>query len=90
MLVAAAEGCLELFIVGDDAALYRAWQAEPGGDFGAWQGLGGSWDARYIPVAATNADGRLEVFTTGADGTIWHRWQAHRGGDFGPAQPLDR
>ena len=80
-LVAATEGRLELFSIGEDGALYRAAQAESGGEFG-------DWAACCAPVAATHADGRLEVFTTDATGAVWHRWQTHPGGDFGPAQPL--
>ena len=86
-LVAAA-GRLELFIIGDDGALYRAAQDAAGGEFGGWQRLDGDWDARFAPVGGVNADGRLEVFTADLAGMIWHRWQMHPGGDFGPAQRL--
>jgi hypothetical protein len=74
---------LEIFIVGNDGALYHRWQERPGGSWnGKWESLGGKWPEASDPVVVVNADGRLEVFMVGNDKELYHRWQESSGGKW--------
>jgi hypothetical protein len=69
-----ADGRLEVFLRGNDANLYHAWQtASNSPSWSPWTLLGVSW--HYDPVVAANADGRLELFVVGDDTQLWHCWQ---------------
>jgi hypothetical protein len=67
-----ADGRLEVFVQGNDGALWHIWQTAPNNGWSGWQSLGG-WIT--TPVVGQNADGRLEVFARGSDGALWHIWQ---------------
>lgn len=74
------DGRLEVFVTGDDGALWHNWEINPGkgGGWNGWSSLGipstiGSID-KFNSVGV-NLDGRLEVFTRGSDGMLWHTWQ---------------
>lgn len=67
------DGRLEVFVVGNDRALWHVYQARPGrAPWSAWASLGGQV---AFPLAARHLDGRLEVFVVWRDQALWHRWQ---------------
>ncbi|MDQ4074334.1 MAG: hypothetical protein M3162_08550 [Thermoproteota archaeon] len=75
------DGRLEVFVVGNDKALYHRWQESPGGRWnGNWESLGGNWPDGSDPVVVLNSDGRLEVFMVGTNKELYHRWQESPGG----------
>jgi hypothetical protein len=80
-----ADGRLELFARGVDAALWHTWQVAQNDVYSDWASLGGMIAAGVTPAVALNADGRLEVFVVGGwDGIMYHRWQdAPNGGWVG-------
>ena len=78
-----SDGRLEAAVlVGDDGAIWHAWQTEPGKGWSEWRSLGrpelrtglSPWSVPSTPAMMVNADGRLELFTL-AEGAVWHRWQ---------------
>jgi hypothetical protein len=83
VVIHAHDSRLEIFIVGNDGALYHRWQERPGGSWnGKWESLGGKWPEASDPVVVVNADGRLEVFMVGNDKELYHRWQERPGGSW--------
>ena len=72
-----ARGRLELFVVGDDAALWHRCQTAPNGGWSRWVSHGAPELAGLMgsPVVVPSEDGRLELFVVGTDGALWHRWQ---------------
>jgi len=68
-----ADGRLEVFARGTDAALWHIWQTARSNGWSGWGSLGGWITGRNAVVR--NADGRLEIFVRGADGALWHQWQ---------------
>jgi hypothetical protein len=68
-------GRLELFVVGQDNALWHIWQDDQGEWSSGWQSIGGS--VTGIPGVGKNPDSgaRLEVFAKGTDTALWHVWQ---------------
>jgi hypothetical protein len=82
------DGCLELFIVASDGALWRRRQHIPGGGWSDWSSLGspdgGFSDLCDVGVGAT-ADGRPLVVAMPGEGTdVWQREQSLRGDDWSP------
>src|SRR5205823_2962193 len=78
-----ADGRLEAFAIGTDAALWHAWQLPAGGGWSGWDPLGAPPGVTlFAPAAGRNADGRLEVFAVGDQDTLWHRWQVSPGGGW--------
>jgi hypothetical protein len=69
-----ADGRLEVFVRGDDNALWHIWQAAPNNGWSGWASLGGSLPGD--PVVFQNQDARVEVFARGDDSALWHIWQA--------------
>ncbi len=67
-----SSGELNVFCIGDDAALWTLRQDDGTG----WKSLGGRIDRLAV---GTNADGRLEVFARGDDQALWHIWQTPTG-----------
>ena len=65
-------GCLEVFVIGGDNALWHKWQTTPSDGWSGWASEGG-----YLMdlTLGKNADGRLEVFVIGGDNSLWHKWQ---------------
>lgn len=78
-----ADGCLEVFTVASDNALWHRKQTTCGVDWGNWASLDQPFPGLngYTAVAA-NKDTRLEVFCTGIDGAIWHKWQVTPNGTW--------
>ncbi|MGO8670747.1 MAG: hypothetical protein ACLQVD_05205 [Capsulimonadaceae bacterium] len=73
------DGRLEVFVRGEDNALWHIWQTLPhAGPWSPWASLGSPLDRGITsdPAVFTNSDGRLEVFARGADNALWHNWQA--------------
>jgi hypothetical protein len=72
---------LEVFVLGDDNALWHTWQMDKALTWSDWESLGNPpvnvRAADHLAVG-TNQDGRLEVFVMGQDGAIWHIWQTRR------------
>jgi len=87
-----ADGRLEVAVIGEDLAVWHAWQREPGRDWTSWHSLElpggkevisrpeGARPPDATPALAGNADGRLEVFAVREDLTVWHRKQRLEGG----------
>jgi len=67
------DGRLEVFVRGDDNAVWHIWQTAPNNGWSGWASLGGNIPA--VPVVFPNADLRLEVFARGDDNGLWHIWQ---------------
>src|SRR4051794_15523461 len=63
------DGALELFVIGNDHALWHQRESRPNGPWGAWASLGGWIDQLDV---ARDDDGRLEVFARGADRALYH------------------
>jgi acylphosphatase len=88
------DGRVEVFVRGDDNAVWHIWQTAPNNGWSGWASLGGNIPA--VPVVFPNDDLRLEVFVRGDDNALWHIWQtapnngwsgwASLGGNF-PGQP---
>jgi hypothetical protein len=76
-IAASADGRLELFVVGDDAALWHRRQTTPNGGWSRWLSHGAPQPAGLMgsPAVVPSEDGRLELFVVGTDGALWHRWQ---------------
>lgn len=82
-----ADGRLELFMIGSDAALWHTWQTTAGGDWNTtWASLDrpGGTDLQGGLDVGSNTDGRLEVFSGSFDGAIWHIWQTTANGTWSP------
>jgi hypothetical protein len=87
-----ADGRLEVAAIGNDLAVWHAWQREPGRDWSRWHSLERPGGEEVIsrpegarppgptPALARNADGLLEVFAVRNDFTVWHRKQRPQGG----------
>jgi hypothetical protein len=68
------DGRLELFVRGNDNALWhRAQTAANGSAWTDWASLGGVLDSEVS--VGRNADGRLEAFARGRNGFVSHIWQ---------------
>lgn len=79
-----ADGRLEVFAMGGDAALWHIWQ-KPGGGWSPWTSHGRPPGTNFFndaPVLAANTQGRLELFAAGADGALWHIWQTTPSGGW--------
>ena len=65
---------IEVFALGDDGALWHAWQIDQAPFWSAWESLASPpvkiREADHLTVG-TNRDGRLEVFVVGLDGAVW-------------------
>jgi hypothetical protein len=74
-----ADGRLELFVVGEDGAVYHQWQTAPSNGWSGWSSFGAPPGVGLVALSAVaaSADGRLELFVVGGDpdGGLWHQWQ---------------
>ncbi len=73
-----SQGRLELFVLGDDKALWHIWQVAPNGGWSNWASHGTPPGTTFTfsgPAMAASADGRLELFICGDDNALWHIWQ---------------
>lgn len=80
-----ADGCLDVFIVSQEAMLWHIRQTAPNNGWSDWVSLGtpsgASFGSDSTPAVAPSADGRLELFVVGNDETLWHtRQTAPNGG----------
>jgi hypothetical protein len=69
---------LETLALGDDGALWHAWQVDVAPFWSKWESLGNPPAAlRHADrlTIGTNQDRRLEAFVVGDDGALWHIWQ---------------
>ncbi len=69
---------VEALTLGDDGALWHAWQVNQDPFWSSWESLESPpvkiREADRLTVGA-NQDDRLEVFVVGQDGAVWHIWQ---------------
>jgi len=87
-----ADGRLEVAAIGEDLAVWHAWQREPDHHWTKWHSLElpggkevisrplGARPPDPTPALAGNANGLLEVFAVRNDLTVWHRKQRRQGG----------
>jgi hypothetical protein len=83
------DGRLEAAVVGNDEAVWHAWQRHPGRAWTEWQTLGTSTDEIGLHSGrselARNQDGRLELFVMGRPSSsdefigVWHCRQSEAG-----------
>ncbi len=71
------DGVLEIFVRGNDKALWHVSQTAANNGWAAWSSLGGTIISD--PVVAQNQDGRLEVFAIGTNSQLFHTWQTSPG-----------
>jgi hypothetical protein len=84
VVVANADGRLELFATAEPAGTTHAWQTSPGGSWSAQVSLGSPGGVLLQNLAAAlNADGRLDVFAQGSNGAIWHITQTSPNNGWG-------
>jgi hypothetical protein len=79
-----ADGRLEIFVRGNDSAVYHRWQNVGGGSWNAdniWHPLEGKITGNI--TVGHNGDGRLEIFVRGVNNGVHHRWQDGAGGWHG-------
>ncbi len=91
--VSNADGCLDVFVVRQDYAVWHVRQTQPGGPWSGWESLGrpgGQIGGTTGPVVAVaNADGRLELFTTDTNERVQRCWQRQAGGDWSAWESLE-
>jgi hypothetical protein len=78
-VIRAPDGRVELFIVGNDLALWHLRQTAPGGGWSDWdipQAPPPVKFQRVRPAVARSADERLHVFAVAEDDAVWHVWQS--------------
>jgi murein DD-endopeptidase MepM/ murein hydrolase activator NlpD len=68
-----ADGRMEVFVLGNDHAIWHAYQVAPNAGWTPFGSLSGSLSDN--PSVARNGDGRLEMFARNTDGRVWHQWQ---------------
>jgi hypothetical protein len=75
-LAPSQDGRLELFLVGNDGALWHIWQTGWSNGWSGWFSHG-SMGGGFLdsPAVAPSADDRLEVFVVAQDGELYHMWQ---------------
>jgi hypothetical protein len=82
-----SQGRLELFVLGDDKALWHIWQVAANGGWSNWAAHGTPPGTAFTfsgPAMAASADGRLELFICGDDNSLWHTWQVAPSGGWSP------
>jgi hypothetical protein len=72
---------LNVFVIGNDGAVWRNWQSTPGGGWSGWVSLGGVVDMLTVGQNK-DGNGRLEVFARGLDNAVWHNWETSPGGQW--------
>ena len=82
-LGAPLDGCLEVFVIGNDfpwPQMHHIWQLTKGGGWSSWASLGGGFPNTYVSYVGQNQDGHLEVFALGSDvlhgDNVTHAWQS--------------
>lgn len=82
-VVARDDGRFEVFVIGNDDAVWHDVQQKKG--WSGWQSLGGS--AKRIAVAKSKA-GRFGLFIIGSDDAVWRSFRTGPRGTFGPWKSL--
>jgi hypothetical protein len=91
-------GRIEIAAIGNDLALWHAWERQSGQDWTGWHPLGqpggkavvsknvGARPPAPTPALVANFNGSLEAFVVRTDHSVWHRGQRHPGGwsDWAP------
>jgi hypothetical protein len=88
-----ADGRQELFVVGEDGALWQKWQTARNGGWSEWLGRGRPASEVRLTGQLTvgrNRDGRQELFGVGSDGEVWQTWQTVSNGGWSPWQKLGK
>jgi hypothetical protein len=77
-----ADGRLELFLVGEDGAVWHIWQTAANNGWSGWtshgkppMGVSFAGTPGLAIGAGPGAGRRLELFAVGSDGALWHIWQ---------------
>ncbi len=73
-----ADGRLEMFAIGQDGAVYDAWQVAANGDWSGWLGFPGLTGAREI-AASRGPDGFLVLAALTSSGEVWQNMQRGTG-----------
>ena len=73
-VVRSADGHLELFVLGDDGALWHMWQTAPKNGWSQWVSHGAPPGLllNSAPSVAAGEDGRLDVFIVSQEAVLWH------------------
>jgi hypothetical protein len=70
-----------VFVRGTDGHLWHTWLTSIGGQWNAWEDLGG--DLRSDPAVLPGPNGSLTVAVKGTDRALWTRqWQAPKWGPW--------
>ena len=84
----AADGSLNLFMIGSDRQVHRVAQNGPGGGLIGEPLMGGN---NFVKVSAEHdLDGRMEVMGLAANGTVYQTWQTSPASPSRPAAPKVR
>ncbi len=68
------DGRFEIFVIGQDSALWHIYQTAWSNGWSRWSVLGGPWgNVTEPPAVGSSGDGRLELYV--AAGTLQHAWQ---------------
>jgi hypothetical protein len=79
-LVWLPDGRMTLFAIGNDNAVWHAWQTAPGGAWSSWSSLG---TGPFVKCQGmVEPDGRLVVYAHVAGGGLWQKWQTAPGGSW--------
>lgn len=85
-IVPNADGRLEVFIAGNDGALYHLPQWIVNANWGNWESFGPPPGTQVTQDGAIavgwSADGRRELFVVGKDNNLWHLWQTDLNGNW--------
>jgi hypothetical protein len=70
------DGCLEVFVVGSDGAVWHTWQTAPNNGWSGWVSMGGGAAKR---LAVARLAGRVDVLAIRSDDSVWHTAQTVAG-----------
>jgi hypothetical protein len=78
-VAASADGCLDVFVVSEEATRRHIRPTAPDHGWSDWVSHGCPSGVLFgsdsTPAVASSADGRLELLVVGNDETLWHMWQ---------------
>jgi surface antigen len=77
-----ANGALEVFLIGQNGALYTATQSGPDGSWSGYTDLGGSWPQSDAIGVGSEANGALQVFLIGENGALYTTKQTSPNGSW--------
>jgi hypothetical protein len=92
-VIAGEDGRLDVFIVSQEAALWRIAKTAADGGWSDWVSHGSPSGVLFgsdsTPVVARSADGHLELFVVGNDGRLWQMRQTVANGGWSGWRPHD-